>query len=153
MDANLKLSEQIAILAALHSSSQAVSTVTTAWVPVANFHRVAALVDIGNAGAGGTVAVALLQATDSSGTGSKAVTSSISGTAVATAAPVAGGSAVIELGAKLDDIDANASTPFTYIALQVTVAVAAVQLSALLIGHAPRIAPASAYNMAGVTLA
>lgn len=149
MDANFKLSEQIAILAALHSASQAASTVTTTWVPVANFHRMAALVDIGAAGSG-TVAVAVLQATDNAGTGSKAVTGSMTGTAVATAAPVAGGAAVVELSFKLDDIDAN--NGYGFVALQVTVAVAAVQLSALLLGHAPRIAPASQYNMAGVTV-
>lgn len=153
MDANFKLSEQIAILAALHSASQAASAVTTAWVPVANFHRMAAIVDIGSAGGAGTVSVAVLQAQDAAGTGSKPLTSAITGAAVGTSAPVAGGSAVIELGFKLDDVDANASTPYGYIALQVTVAVNAVQLSALLLGHAPRIAPASQYNMAGVTLA
>jgi hypothetical protein len=151
MDANLKLSEQIAILASLHSASQAISAVTSTWVSVANFHRISALVDIGNAGAGGTVAVALLQAQDNAGTGSKALTSSISGSAIATAAPVAGGSQVVLLGAKLDDVDAN--NGYGFVAVQVTVAVAAVQLAAQLIGHAARIAPASQYNAAGVVLA
>jgi hypothetical protein len=150
MDANFKFSEQVAVLAALHSSSQAAGTATTAWVSAANFHKVAALVDIGSAGAAGTVAVALLQAQDSSGTGSKAVISSITGNAIGTSAPVAGGSQVVELGAKLDDLDSN--NGFSYVALQVTVAVNAVQTAALLLGTVPRLAPASNLNMAGVVL-
>jgi len=149
MDANFKFSEQVAILAALHSSSQSAGVATTSWVPAANFHRMAAIVDIGSVGAAGTVAVAVLQAQDNSGTGSKAVASSISGNAIATAAPVAASGDVV-LGFKLDDLDAN--NGYGYVALQVTVSGNAVQTAAVLMGTAPRIAPASQYNASSVTV-
>ena len=148
MNSNYKLSEQVAILATIDPSSQAVGTVTSTWVPVANFHRFAAIVDIGSAGASGTVAVSILQATSSGGAGSKAVTNLLTSVAVATTAPVATGNSQVILDALTDWIDSN--NGYGYIAVAVTVAANAVLTQATLVGHAPRLGAASLFNQAGV---
>lgn len=148
MNSNQKLGEQIAILASVDASSQAVGTVTSTWVPVALFNRFAALLDIGSSGAAGTTALAVLQAQDNAGTGSKALTNTITGVAVATSAPIAGNSKQAIVDFLPDWVDSN--NGYGYVAVTVTVAVNAVLTSALLVGHAPRYGSAAAFNQAGV---
>lgn len=146
MDANFKFREQVAVMAALHASSQSVGTATTAWVSAANFHRFAALVDIGSVGGAGTVSVAVLQATDAAGTGAKAITSSLSGSTVGTAAPVTTGNQAVEVGMPTDWLDGN--NGYGYVALQVVVAGNAVLTQGTLFGVVPRLAPASQFSTA-----
>ena len=144
MDANFRFRDRVAILAALHASSQAAGIATTAWAPAANFHRMATLVDIGSVGVAGTVSVALLQAQDAAGTGSKAIVNLITGLPISTAVPLTVGNQQVELGLLLDNLDGN--NGFAYVALQVTVGVNAVMTQGTLFGTVPRVAPANQYS-------
>jgi len=68
MFTNAKLTEKLALLAALNPASVAPGTVLTAWVLAANFHSIAALIQTGVLGASATINASLQQALDSSGT-------------------------------------------------------------------------------------
>jgi hypothetical protein len=144
MNPNVKLSEKVAILATLDPASVAASTVLTSWVPVANIGQVTALIQTGVLGAGATVDAKLRQATDSAGTGAK----DISGKAIAQIVKASGDNVQAMVEARAEDLDVN--NGFAYVALSVTVATAASQLSAALIGSVARFAPASAFNQAAV---
>lgn len=144
MNPNVKLSEKIAVLATLDSASVAASTVTSAYVSMANFHQLAALIKTGVLGASATIDAKLRQATDAAGTGVKDIT----GKAITQIVKATGDNkqALIELhGAELD-----VNNGYSFVCLSVTVGVAASQLDATLIGSVPRFAPASASNQAGV---
>lgn len=144
MNPNVKLSEKVAVLATLDPASVAISTVVTAFVPMANVHQLSALIQTGVMGASGTIDAKLRQATDTAGTGVKDIT----GKAITQIVKASGDNkqAFIELHGS--ELDANGG--FAFVALSVTVGTAASLLSASLIGSVPRFAPASALNQAGV---
>lgn len=147
MNSNQKLGEQIAILASVDPSSQGVGAVTSAWVPVALFHRFCALIDVGAVGGGGTVTVAIQQATSNAGAGAKAVTNAVTGVALTVPAiTLSNSQAIVDVLA--DWVDST--NGYGFIAVTLTVAVNAVLTQALLLGHAPRLGPASLGNQAGV---
>ena len=142
---NAKGSEELSILATLDPASQAAGTVTTGWVPVANFHALLGVVETGVLGASATVDAKLQQAQDNIGTGTKDVT----GKAI-TQLTQAGGAnnkqALINL--KPEDID-NANG-FGYVRLSLTVGVAASIVAGKVVGMNPRYATADAFNQAAV---
>lgn len=144
MNPNVKLSEVIAVMATLDPASVAASTVLTAWVPMANVAKLAALIQTGVLGTSATVDAKLRQATDAAGTGAKDIT----GKAITQIVKATGDGkqAIIEMRA--EDLDVN--NGFGFVALSVTVGVAASQLSAALIGSGVRYMPASTLNQAGV---
>lgn len=144
MFANLKLSERVAVLATLDPASVAASTVLTAWVPAANFHRIAALIETGVLGASATVDAKLRQATDNAGTGAKDIT----GKSITQIVNASGDNKQAMLECSADDLDG--ANGFAYVALSVTVGTAASIVAAQLLGVAPRFAPASAFNQAAV---
>lgn len=144
MNTNIKLNERIAILATLDPASVAAGTVVTTWVPVANFHSIAAMIQTGALGASGTVDAKLRQAQDASGTNAKDVT----GKAITQLVAATGNNKQVSIELRSDDLDAN--NGFGYVALSVTVGTAASILGALLVGANPRYMPASAFNQAAV---
>lgn len=144
MNTNLKLNEKIAILATLDPASVAASTVVSTWVPVANFHSIAALIQTGVLGTAATVDAKLRQATDSTGTGAKDVT----GKAITQIVKATGDNKQATIELRAEDLDvANA---FAFVALSLTVGAAASIVGAMLVGANPRYAPASAFNQAAV---
>lgn len=149
MNQNIRLTEQLAILAALDPASQAVGTVTTPWVSLGNFDSVLAILDVGVFGASGTVGAALLQATTNTGTGSKAV-ADVYGNPKAISALAAAGGNNRQVTIECRDTDLDANNGFGYVALQITVGAAASILSALLLGGNSDYAPASAFNASTV---
>jgi len=144
MDINSKVSEQVAVLAALNPASVAASTVVTTWVPVANFHSIAAILQTGSLGASATVDAKLRQATDSSGTGAKDIT----GKSITQLVKASNDNNQVIVECRPDDLDTANS--FAYVALSVTVGTAASLISALLLGGNTRYAPASSLNAASV---
>ena len=144
MNANIKLNERIAILATLDPASVAPGTVVSTWVPAANFHSLAAILQTGALGASATVDAKLRQAQDATGTNAKDVT----GKAVTQLVAATGNNKQVSIELRGDDLDAN--NGFGFIALSVTVGTAASIVSALLVGANPRYAPASAFNQAAV---
>ncbi len=132
METNTKFTEQFATLAVLAPASVAASTVLTSWVPVSEYHSIAALIDTGVLGASATVDAKLRQATDASGTGAKDVT----GKALVQIVKATGDGKQASIEMRSDDLDVNGG--FTHVALSVTVGTAASLLSARLIGANPR---------------
>lgn len=135
MNTNIKLTEQIAILAALNPVSVAASTVVTSWVPVANYHSFVAAIQTGVLGTAATVDAKFRQATDASGTGAKDVT----GKAITQIVKATGDNVQAFIEMRGEEIDSN--NAFTHIALSVTVGTAASILAAQLIGSNPRYLP------------
>jgi len=137
---SLKFSDRAAILATLDPASVAASTVVSAWVPVAKWHAVAAILQTGVLGASATVDAKLRQATDASGTGAKDIT----GKAITQLVKASHDNKQVVLEAKPEDLDTNGG--FTHVALSVTVGTAASLLSAVLMGTNPRYMPASDFD-------
>jgi hypothetical protein len=135
MNANIKLTEQIATLAVLAPASVAVSTVLTSWVPVQDYHSIVAMITTGVLGASATVDAKLRQATSDAGAGAKDVT----GKALVQIVKSTGDGKVASIEMRVDDMDTNGG--FTHVALSVTVGVAASLLGAQLIGANPRYLP------------
>lgn len=144
MDINSKISEQLAILATLDPASVAASTVVTTWVPVANFHSLAALIQTGVLGASATVDAKLRQATDNAGAGAKDIT----GKAITQIVKASGDNKQVVIECRADDLDTAGG--FAFVALSLTVGVAASIVGAMLTGGNARFMPASAFNQAAV---
>lgn len=144
MNPNVKLSEQLAILATLDPSSQAAGTATTAWVKASDFHNLMAIIDVGVFGASATVDANLQQATSSAGAGAKAIT----GKAITQL--LAGGGNDKQATIEIRDQDLDSANGFEYVALNVIVGTAATQTAAVLIGGNPVSASCASLNQAGV---
>ncbi|WP_297462999.1 hypothetical protein [Ferrovum sp.] len=143
MDMNTKASEFLALVASINPSSQAVGSLTTGWVSMANVRTLLAIISTGTLGALSTVDASLSQAVDATGTGAKAVT----GKAITTLTGAGGVQALINLQAHELDV----ANGYQFVELTLTVGVAASETAALLLGASTRYEPASAYNQAGVT--
>ena len=142
---NAKGSEQLSVLATLDPSNQAAGAANSAWVPLASHLCLLALVQTGALGTGATVDAKLQQAVDASGTGAKDVSGKTI-TQLTQAASGANRQALINLRA--EELDVN--NGFAYVRLVVTVAVAAANTSAQLLGVNPRLASAEVTNQAAV---
>jgi len=144
MSNNIKATEQAAVLGVIAPSSQAAGALTTAWVSAANFQKFVALIQTGVLGASATVDAKFQQALDSSGTSAKNIT----GKALTQIVKATGDN--VEAAINLDAQDLDVEGGFGFIQLSVTVAVAASQTAATLLGVNPRFGPASDFNAASV---
>lgn len=144
MNPNVKHAERQAILATLDPASVAASTVVTSWVPIKNFHGIAAELQTGVLGTSATLDAKLRQAQDSSGTGAKDIT----GKAITQIVKASGDNKQVIIECRSDDMDMV--NGFTHVALSVTIGTAASIFGAQLKGVNPRYQPASAFNQAGV---
>ena len=143
MDMNVKASEFLALLGSINPSSQAVGSLTTGWISLANVRTILAIVATGTLGASATVDASLSQAQDATGTGAKA----IAGKAITTIAGAGGVQALINLQAH--ELDVN--NGYQFVELTLTVGVAASETAGFVLGASTRYEPASAFNQAGVT--
>ena len=142
---NAKASEQLSILATLDPGNQAPGVATTGWVPLNTHHGLLALVQTGALATGATVDAKLQQAQDASGTGVK----DVAGKAIAQLTQASNGAnrqALINL--RPEELDVN--NGFAFVRLVVTVAAAAANTSAQLLGVNPRLASAETANQAAV---
>ncbi len=142
---NAKGSEQLSILATLDPGNQAVGVATTGWVPLNTHHGLLALVQTGTLATGATVDAKLQQAQDASGTGAK----DVAGKSIAQLTQASNGAnrqALINL--RSEELDVN--NGFAFVRLVVTVAAAAANTSAQLLGVNPRLASAETANQAAV---
>ena len=72
---NAKVTEEMAVLGTINPASLSTGATSTGWVLASGFHRFLALIETGVLGSSATLDAKLEQATDSSGTGAKDVTS------------------------------------------------------------------------------
>lgn len=145
MHTNQKMSESLALLATLDSASVAASTVTTGWVDAGNFHNLLAIIDVGVFGGSATVDAKLQQASDSGGTGAKDFSPA---KAITQLLAAGGNNRQAMINAHTQDLDVT--NGFCFVRLSVTVATAATQLSAVLLGGNTRFEDAAQFNQAGV---
>lgn len=141
---SIKFSDRTAILSTLDPASVSASTVLTAYVPVAKWHTIAAILQTGVLGASATVDAKLRQAQDSSGTGVKDIT----GKSITQLVKASHDNKQVVIECKADDLDT--ANGFTHVALSVTVGTAASLLSAVLLGTNARYLPGSDFDDADV---
>ena len=108
-----KLTEQIDVVLGVTPQDIGTADVTGAYVAVGNYREVLATLITGSLTATKVATVELLQATDSSGTGAKALATAVSATA-----PTGNGVVIAEVGASVDSLDSN--NGFAYVAVKVT---------------------------------
>lgn len=141
---NAKGSELLSVLATIDPAAQAVGTVTTGWVSVANHHGFLSLVQTGVLGTSATVDAKLQQAVDSSGTSAKDIT----GKAITQIVKATGDNKQVLINVKPEELDTV--NGFGFVRLLLTVGVAPSQTSAQMLGLNPRFAPADVSNQAAV---
>ena len=144
MQPHLKFADRSAILATIDPASTAASTVLTAWVSLAKFHSIAAILQTGALGASATVDAKLRQATDSSGTSAKDIT----GKSITQLVKASHDNKQVIIEAKGEELDV--ANGFTHVALSVTVGTAASLIAAVLLGCNGRYGPASDFDDADV---
>jgi len=140
----IKATEALAVLDSIQPSSQAAGALTTGWIPVGKFHKLLALIQTGVLGASATVDAKFQQATSAAGAGAKDVT----GAAITEVVKASGDNKNVAIN--LDPVQLDVANGFAFAQLSVTVGAAASLTSALLLGFAPRYAPASDANNASV---
>ena len=141
---NAKGSELFAVLATIDPASQAVGTVTTAWIPVTNFHALVADVHSGVLGASATLDAKLQQALDSAGTSAKDIT----GKALTQIVKATGDNKQALINVKPEELDTV--NGFGFVRLSITVGTAASLAGAQILGVNPRYASADTLNQAAV---
>ena len=144
MFTNAKGSELLSVLATIDPAAQAVGTVTTGWVSVANHHGFLSLVQTGVLGTSATVDAKLQQALDSSGTSAKDIT----GKAITQIVKATGDNKQLLINVKPEELDTV--NGFGFVRLLLTVGVAPSQTSAQMLGLNSRFAPADVSNQAAV---
>lgn len=144
MYTNAKLSELLSVLGTIDPVSPGVGSVVTSWFPASNHERFMALIQTGVLGTSATVDAKLIQAKDSSGTGSKDVT----GKAITQIVKASGDNKQALINLRAEELDIN--NGFTYVALSITVGAAASLVGGVVLGGTPRQYPASISNQAAV---
>lgn len=134
---NAKLYEELAFMAAINPTSQAVGTATSGWVPLAQVESVLAVIQVGVFGASATVDANLTQATSAAGAGAKAIT----GKALTQLLAAGGNNVQAAINCRGDELDVN--NGFAFVQLNIIVGTAATLTAGLVIGGNLRNDPAS----------
>lgn len=135
MHTNTKISEGLALLDSIAPISQAAGTVTTGWVPAANFLSFMALIATGVLGASATVDAKIQQATDAAGTGVK----DVAGKALTQIVKASGDGKQAMIDFRAQDLDTNNGYGFVRVSL--TVGTANSLVTAMLFGSNARYEP------------
>lgn len=138
-------SEAVALLGTIDPVSQGAGTVVSDWGNIGLFKKARGKICVGVLGASATVDAKLRQATDSSGSGAKDIT----GKAI-TQLTKAGSDDGKQVIIDLDAAELDVAGGFSYVAISVTVAVAASLIYAEVEGFEPRYGPASDNDLASV---
>lgn len=141
MSAHRKFTESVALLGAIDADAYGASTVLTGWVRANEFNAYAALIAAGDLGSSATIDAKIRQATDGAGTGAKDVT----GKAI-TQFTQAGTDSNKQSWINFMASDLDLAGGFEWVAVSMTVAVAASDAAAFLFGLGPKQSPASAYD-------
>lgn len=136
-------SERVAIIGVIDPDAYAAAAYNTGLVAVGNFHRLQAIVQVGDIVATGTVNAKLQGAIGSGGSPVDIPGAAI--TQLTQAGSDSNKQAVINL-----NLDSLAGTGYDHVQLVVTLGTAGADMGALLLGFDPRSAPASDYDAATV---
>ena len=131
------LSEDVAVDGVIDPDANAAGTLLTAWIPIAKYGQLLAIVAAGDLGVSATIDAKLRQAKDSSGTGAK----DIAGKAITqlTQAGTDKSNKQALLNIRAEELDRN--NGFTHVALSMTTAVATSDSGAIVIGTRSRFSP------------
>lgn len=146
MNPNLLPSEVAAILATIDPDVTVASTVVSDYCDMSKYESLMIIVMTGTLGASATVDAVVKQATDSSGTGAKNLTTSKAITQLTQAGSDSDKQVIINVRAEELDMANN----FDHLAISVTVGTATSDIGALILGFNPRYAPASDNDLASV---
>lgn len=141
----LRPSDMAAIVGVIDPDAYAAGTYTTGWISMSDFQSIMAVVSVGDMGASATIDAKLEQASDGTGTGAKDVNNGAM-TQLTQVGPDSNKQVAIQCYAE----DLDLANEFTHARLSVTVAVAASDMSAIVVGSAPRYAPASENDLTSV---
>ncbi|MGE0724809.1 MAG: hypothetical protein AB7O45_10560 [Alphaproteobacteria bacterium] len=144
MHPNMKPSEQVALVGAVDPDNYSANPYSTPWVDMSKFDRALAVVMVGTMESSSTVNAKIEQATTDGGTPKDVTGKAIA--ALTQAGTDSDKQAVINL--KADDLDVD--NGYRFARLTVTVAAAASDMAALMLGFNPRHAPASDHDAATV---
>jgi hypothetical protein len=133
MFANLNPSKRAAVVGAIDPDAYAAGTYTTGWISMADYLAVLAVIMVGTLGASATVNAKIQQASDASGTGAKDVT----GLAI-TQLTQAGTDDDKQALINVQQSDLDRTNGFTHVRLSMTVATAASDAGAVVLGLNPR---------------
>ncbi len=145
MSQGMMPSEMAALVATIDPDATTASTVTSDWVDMSDFETILAIVLAGELGASATVDAKIEQATDSSGSGAKDVTSSD-----ITQLTQAGSDSDKQVLIQLRSSDLDVAGGFDFVRLSITVATATSDMAGLILGFHPRYAPASDRDLSTV---
>jgi len=138
-------SELTAVVGVIDPDLNVAGTLTTAWINMADFAAVMAVIMAGALGTSATLDAKFEQATDSSGAGVKDVTGAAI-TQLTDAGSDSDKQAILQLYAE----DLDLAGGFTHVRLNMTVATASSDSAALVLGMGARYAPASNNDLASV---
>lgn len=136
-----KFSEEFCPLADEHADSKAIGVHTSAYVCVRDYHRLVLVLNVGEMQSGATLDVVIRQATDTSGTSVKAITSK-----AITQLTQAGGDGDNLVCVELRTAELDVSNSFDCVCVRATVGSAAVELAWTLFGFVGRYIPVSQTN-------
>lgn len=131
-------SEQVAVLGTIDPDATGASTVVSDYTDLGKFESIMVVVMTGTLGASATVDAVIKQATDSSGTGAKDLTTSKAITQLVKASND-DDQAIINVRAE----DLDMANDFRYAAVSLTVGTATSDVAAIILGINPRFGPAS----------
>lgn len=144
MNANALPSERVALLGTVEPDVLTATAHTSDYVDAGNFESIMAIVMAGTLGTSATIDAKLVQATDSSGTGSK----DISGKAITQLVKATDDNKQAIINVRSEDLDM--ANGFSHVAVTVTVGAASSDGGAVLLGLNPRYGPASDNDLASV---
>ena len=142
---NAKPSEVAGIVGVIDPDALAASTVTSAWISAKNFTSFMTIVQAGDLGAAATVDAKLQQATSGAGAGAKDITGKL-----ITQLTQAGTDSDKQVIINLRPEELDVKNDFAFFRLSLTVAVAASEVSAVILGMFPARGPATGVDLATV---
>lgn len=138
----VKLYERMYPLTYLHSANKSAAAHATSYVCVKDYHRIWVVLDVGTMSQGSTIDLAIQQATDTSGTGVKA----LSPAKAITQLTQAGGDSDSLVCIEIQTEELDVSNNFDCIRAVLTVGSAASQASLIVYGVEPRFMPVPTTN-------
>lgn len=129
-------SEVTSLLISENNPALPAGTYDTGWVSLAQYHRAVAVLNVVDMGAGSTLDFSIRQATDTAGTGAKAIAGK-----AATQLTQAGGDVDSDVAIELQTEELDVAAGFDCVNLRLVVAVDIIVASYRLYGRVPRYAP------------
>lgn len=140
-----RLSEQLALVAAIDPDANTAAAYTSDWVNMEYFSRAIGILLAGTLGSSATLDFKFQQATDGSGTGAKNITGK-----AATQLTDGGSDSDKQVIIEIEDVDLDVSGGFTHVAVVMTVATATSDCGALILAGGASYHPASDNDLASV---